>query len=217
MERIERLCAFLDSCRVFADVACDHGYCAEYMLKNRLCESAVISDISEKSLAKAQKLLSEYIAESKCRAVCCDGLEKIDGADEVLIAGIGGAEIIKILQNAYIPEKFVFQPMKNAKDLREYLLQNGCNISCDDLFTDGKKYYFVIKGTRSGDKQSYSETQLEYGKDSLYNPVLKSYIKDELAKKHGYLKRGLSESSKKSVQDDIRFMEEVLREVDRNT
>ncbi|MDE6612965.1 MAG: class I SAM-dependent methyltransferase, partial [Clostridia bacterium] len=124
MERIERLCTFLDNCRVFADVACDHGYCAEYMLKNELCESAVVSDISEKSLAKAQKLLLSYIDREKCRAVCCDGLEKIDGADEVLIAGIGGAEIIKILQNAYIPEKFIFQPMKNAKALREYLLQN---------------------------------------------------------------------------------------------
>ncbi|MDE6105349.1 MAG: class I SAM-dependent methyltransferase, partial [Clostridia bacterium] len=71
MERIERLCAFLDSCHVFADVACDHGYCAEYMLKNGLCESAVISDISEKSLAKAQKLLAPYIAENRCPSVCC--------------------------------------------------------------------------------------------------------------------------------------------------
>ncbi|MDE5722289.1 MAG: class I SAM-dependent methyltransferase [Clostridia bacterium] len=217
MDRIERLCAFLDCCRVFADVACDHGYCAEYMLKNGLCESAVISDISEKSLAKAEKLLSEFTASGKCRAVCCDGLENIDGADEVLIAGIGGAEIIKILQNAYIPEKFIFQPMKNAKALRKYLLQSGCKIICDDLFTDGKKYYFVIKGTRTGGGQSYLKAQLEYGKDSLFNPVLKSYIKEELSKKRGYLMRGLSESAQAEIQDEIRFMEEVLREVDRNT
>ena len=57
MDRIERLCAFLDKCATFADVACDHGYCAKYMLDNGLCERAVISDISEKSMSKARTLL----------------------------------------------------------------------------------------------------------------------------------------------------------------
>ncbi|MDE6613605.1 MAG: hypothetical protein K2K28_03520, partial [Clostridia bacterium] len=79
------------------------------------------------------------------------------------------------------------------------------------------KYYFVIKGTRTGNKQSYVKAQLEYGKDSLFNPVLKSYIREELSKKRGYLKRGLSEGSQTEIKDAIRFMEEVLREVDRNT
>lgn len=149
MDRIEQLCSFLDSCNTFADVACDHGYCAKYMLDSGFCNSAVISDISEKSLSKAQTLLSGYIENGLCRSVCCDGLEKIEDADEVLIAGIGGEEILKILQNAYIPEKFVFQPMKNVKELRAYLLEKSCHITADDVFTDGKKYYFVIKGTRS--------------------------------------------------------------------
>ena len=58
MDRISILCSFLDKCTSFADVACDHAYCAEYMLKNNLCESAFVSDISEKSLSKARKLLS---------------------------------------------------------------------------------------------------------------------------------------------------------------
>ena len=51
MDRIKKLCTYLQPCNIFADVACDHGYCAEYMLKNGLCERAVISDISEKEIA----------------------------------------------------------------------------------------------------------------------------------------------------------------------
>ena len=30
--RIDVLCSLLTKAKVFADVGCDHGYCAEYML-----------------------------------------------------------------------------------------------------------------------------------------------------------------------------------------
>ena len=74
MDRIQIICSYLKPCYTFADVACDHGYCAEYMLKNDLCRKAVISDVSAKSLEKAEKLLSGYIENGRCRSVCCDGL-----------------------------------------------------------------------------------------------------------------------------------------------
>ena len=78
MDRIKTLCSYLDKCETFADVGCDHGYCTLYMLKNGLCRTAVISDISAKCLEKAQKLLKDYISENRVTAVCCNGLEKID-------------------------------------------------------------------------------------------------------------------------------------------
>lgn len=211
MDRIKQLCAHLQPCKTFADVACDHGYCAEYMLKNNLCESAVISDISEKSLSKAQTLLSDYIKNGKCSAVCCDGLEGIDeGADEVLIAGIGGEEIVKILKNAYIPPTFVFQPMKNAETLREYLLSQKCELYYDGIFSDGKNYYFIIKGRRYGKAQSYNKVRLRYGKDSLNNPVFYDYLKEELTKKKNYLTRTMSEQNRLAIEADIAFMQGVL-------
>ena len=101
MDRIKQLCAFLEKCESFADVACDHGYVAQYMLRNGLCKRAVVSDISDKCLSKARNLLSDFINAGTCRAVCCDGLEKIEkDTDFVFIAGIGGEEIIRILKNA---------------------------------------------------------------------------------------------------------------------
>ena len=217
MERINKLCTYLFKCKTFADVACDHGYIAEYMLKNGLCESAVVSDISEKCLKKAEKLLSEYISAGKCRAVCCDGLKEIDrNTDCVMIAGIGGEEIIKILSEGFIPKSFVFQPMKNADALREYLLKNDCFIETDDIFTDGKKYYFVIKG-REGHAKQYTEEELCYGKDSLKNPVFYDYLKEELNKKKSYLKNEMAEESRQTLTKQIKRMEEVLKgEPDRN-
>lgn len=215
MDRITQLCSFLQPCKTFADVACDHGYCAEYMLKNNLCNSAVISDISEKSLSKAQTLLSAYVENGRCRAVCCDGLEGIGESvgeivDEVLIAGIGGEEIVKILKNSFIPKSFVFQPMKNAEELRAYLILKECEITVDDIFTDGRNYYFIIKGKRTGQTKNYHQAQLKYGADSLNNPVFYEYLKGELLKKKSYLTRTMSEESRFFLEADVAFMEGVL-------
>lgn len=211
MDRISQLCKYLDPCTTFADVACDHGYCAEYMLKNRLCESAVISDISAKSLSKAEKLLSRFIENGKCRPVVCDGLEKIEcSIEQVLIAGIGGEEIVKILRNSFIPQSFVFQPMKNAETLRAYLLHNGCTLIKDDIFTDGRNYYFIIKGRRGSANQIYTKAQLAYGRDSLNNPVLKEYLQAELEKKRNYFTREMTETSRAELLKNIKFIEGVL-------
>ena len=125
-KRIETLCSLLGKAKTFADVGCDHGYCSEYMLKNDLCEKAILSDISKGSLAKAEELLAEYIADGRAVSVLGDGFLGVPAdTEEVLIAGMGGSEIVSILSDkkyGFIPKRFVFQPMHDAEKLRRYLI-----------------------------------------------------------------------------------------------
>lgn len=193
MDRINKLCAFLDKCESFADIGCDHGYCTRYMLKNGLCNTAVIADISEKCLEKAQNLLARYIQSGVCRSVCCDGLDGVGVCEQVIIAGMGGEEITAILKRGYIPEKFVLQPMRNTRALREFLLSSGAEITRDTVFTSGGKFYTVIKGVARGNADAYgakiySEAELEYGKE-LTTPAVKEFLISELTKKKEYLSR----------------------------
>ncbi len=211
MDRIKKLCSYLSPCATFADIGCDHGYCTQYMLKNNLCKSAVISDVSFKSLSKAEKLLEKYIASGICSPVCCDGLTKIDrDTDLVLIAGMGGEEIVKILSEGFIPKNFLFQPMHNEADLRKYLINNGCGINYDGIFYSGKKYYFVIKGKRLGMRQSYSPAQLAFGKDSIGTKDLNNMLESELLKTEEYLSRGLSQENRQSLMAKKQFIQGVL-------
>ena len=60
-----------------------------------------------------------------------DGLAPIDHADVSVIAGIGGYEIIKMLNcqnvNSDFERKcdvFVLQPAQNVNELREYIIKN---------------------------------------------------------------------------------------------
>ena len=211
MDRIEKLCSYLDGCKTFADVGCDHGYCTLYMLKNNLCKSAVISDISAKCLEKAERLLSRYITGCKVVSVCCFGLEKVpEDIQQVLIAGMGGDEIVNILKTAYIPASFVFQPMKNAMLLREYLLENGVGIYVDEMFESGKKFYTVIKGAKSGKGKSYTEIQLKYGLD-LGGEATKAYLAEELKKKQSYLERQLNERARDEILKEKIEIERILK------
>ncbi|MGN0807466.1 MAG: tRNA (adenine(22)-N(1))-methyltransferase [Candidatus Coproplasma sp.] len=190
MGRIEKICSYIDSSSTFADIGCDHGYCTLHALKSGKCQSAIIADVSAKSLAKAESLLSGYIGQGRCKSVCCDGLKKIPSdCEQVLIAGMGGMEIIKILTEGFIPERFIFQPMKNAKELRMYLIANGSKITADDIFFDNN-YYFIIKGERSGGTESYSEEELAFGRDSLKNPLFKEFAQEEIEKLSAYNRGG---------------------------
>ncbi len=208
MGRINDICALLSPCETFADIGCDHGYCTQYMLKNGLCKRAYISDISAKSLSKAQELLSEYIKNGSCESICCDGLQGFEVLPEqVLIAGMGGEEIIKILSRG-IPQKFVLQPMKNAPQLRRFLLSRGCKIVRDDIFRDGK-YYFIIKGESTGGTD-YSSMEKQFGRDSFKNPVFSEYLKEEMQKFSGYLSLADTAQSAESLNEKINLYRSAL-------
>ena len=212
MERISYICSKLDECRVFADVGCDHGYCAQYMLKNNLCDRVIISDISAKSLLKAERALAKYAAEGRVTSICCDGLYQGEVADQVLIAGMGGEEIVKILKQGYIPESFVFQPMKNAELVREFLIENGCCLTEDDIFKSGKYYYFIIKGRKSSSSKkisAYGKGEIAFGRNSLKNPVLKEFLEEEIAKLESYLSRPVSEESRAELTQRYKFLKGV--------
>jgi tRNA (adenine22-N1)-methyltransferase len=172
-KRIDLLCSLLAPTTVFADVGCDHGYCTEYMLKNGLCERAIASDISEGSLQKAKTLLAPYIEEGRVTAVLGGGFAGVPSSvGEVLIAGMGGCEIVKILsneENGFLPERFVFQPMLNPEKLRQYLVEQGAVIERDFTFFADGKFYDCIVGRRGkvGEMQEYSELEYEFGRENL--------------------------------------------------
>ena len=147
-----------------------------------MCESAVISDISAQSLNKAENLLKSYIQKGVVTSVCADGLEGINkDVNQVLIAGMGGEEIISILKKSFIPENFVLQPMKNVRAVREFLLEKGAAISVDEPFEFGGKFYYVIKGKNRGKSSIYGGQQLDFGLN-LSGETTRAYILSELKK-----------------------------------
>lgn len=219
-KRIDTLCALLRPAKVFADVGCDHGYCSEYMLKNGLCERAILSDVSKGSLAKAERLLAPYIRSGKAEAVLGDGFYGVPNTvDEVLIAGMGGSEIVHILSHTkygFMPKRFVLQPMHDSEKLRRYLLENGGYIERDYTFQDGKFYEVLVGGKVecAGQLREYTQAELEFGKDNLlempkaFTDRLQKLIKNTKA----YLTQpNLQEESRAALLQKLERLQGVLR------
>jgi tRNA A22 N-methylase len=221
-KRIDTLCSLLEKTDVFADVGCDHGYCSEYMLKNGLCERAILSDISKGSLAKAEALLAPYIRSGKAESVLGDGFLGVPNTvGEVLIAGMGGAEIISILsdkKHGFMPKRFVFQPMHDAEKLRRYILENGGYIARDFTFEDGKFYEVICGGSIEArgqvcGEQPYTEAEYEFGRENLqaYSEAFTKRLKKLISNIEKYLQDpNLQETSRNELVKRKERLEGVL-------
>ena len=100
----KRMEAIIDLCQtlpVTVDVGCDHGYVGLELLRSDKTNHLIACDISKPSLQKAINLLNDNGFTERFSARVGDGLSVINKGekiDQVVIAGMGGMEIIHILQ-----------------------------------------------------------------------------------------------------------------------
>lgn len=209
--------SLLPKCRTLADVGCDHGYFTKYALDNGLCEFAFFSDVSAKSLHKAEVLLKEETAAGRCASIACDGLTGYPYVPEcVLIAGMGGEEIVKILSPVQLPEFFLLQPMKNADKVRRFLLSRGVTVTADFLVQDGK-FYEIIAG-RGWGTDTYTEREILFGRDNLHAPSRDFYemLLREQTKLRAIATRELSLKARREVDEKRKRIEELANEIAKN-
>ena len=167
-KRLEKLVSVLPHCDTLCDVGCDHGYVGIEALARGIASNVIFVDVSAKSLDKArQNCPEEYLPHAKF--ICCDGLGNIE-ADAAIIAGMGGLETMSILDNAkHLPNKLVLQPMRNQRDVRNYLFAQNYEIITDEKFHD-YKFYDVIVALKCDKPTKLTEMELEFGKTNLREP-----------------------------------------------
>lgn len=215
MDRLDVLFELVESGELFADIGCDHGYIAERVLKENKFEKVIISDISKKSLQKAVELLKPY--GDRVTAVVSDGFENIELLpDEVMIAGMGGEEIVKIISNAKsLPKRLVLAPQKNSDKVRELLVNLGYKILKDFTFKDKNKFYDAIKAVEAEEEfEDYSQNEYLYGRDNLKEmpDAFKEKLTIEMNLYRGVLENETaSDLSKAEAKEKIEKLREVLK------
>lgn len=210
-DRLNRIFLFLPNCKVFADIGCDHGYIAKAMIKSNKCQKVIVSDISQKCLEKAIELLGEEISQGVAESVVCDGFNGVVGADLALIAGMGGKEIISILESAKdLPEKLVLQPMKNCPEVRRCVNRLGYKIHTDFVFFSANKYYDLLVLEKGEDH--LTEEEIEFGRTNIREKG-KDFIqriKEEIKKANGYLSANVSEKTRLEITENIKKLEKYV-------
>lgn len=135
---------------IVADIGCDHGWVASEVLRRNIAQEVICSDISKKSLEKAEILLSKSGKKNNAKFIVSDGLTNFDfkkRIDVAIIAGMGAYEIIHILSGKKNVDKvkcFIFQVSTDEYLLRQFLLKNGFFIIYDKMIYDHGHIYHTI-------------------------------------------------------------------------
>lgn len=172
--RLNEIIELCGSAKRIADVGCDHGKVLGELAKKG-AKYLVATDISEPSVRKAGELLNKINFKKFDVRVGngCETLSEKDKLDMIVIAGMGGLEIIDILKNSPIElTNLVLQPQNNVVKLREYLVENNFRIIVDKVVEDKQKFYNILKVKKSDKKYELSAREIQYGKSNLkgYNP-----------------------------------------------
>lgn len=158
---------------VICDVGTDHALlpCRLWLDGER---KLIAADINEGPLLSARQTISHYIGdENAVRLVLSDGLDKIDYADDVIIAGMGGELIARIILGCRFLCKdthFILQPMTKAEVLRRELYKNGFYIEKELAVKDAGRLYVVMSVYYDGQSRETDDTFAYIGKvrDTAY-------------------------------------------------
>lgn len=224
-ERLRAVADFVEDGMVLADIGTDHGYIPITLVQEGRCPRAVAMDINAGPLARAREHIAAAGLSEKIETRRSDGMKELmEGeADCAIVAGMGGALTIKILEESRaVAEKLkilILQPQSELSKVRMYLAEQGYEILAEDMVLEDGKFYPMMK-VRPGNPYTLTQEEASYGKTLLAqrNPVLKMFLQKELETKKNVLreldgKNGEHISRRReSLSEEISCVEEILKQ-----
>jgi len=185
-DRLQCIANLVENCETLADIGTDHAYLPIYLIDNRICKKVIASDVRNGPAKKAQKNINKLGFEDTIEVRIGDGLEviKYNEAETIIIAGMGGIMIARILENgkdiAKTSRDFILQPMTQHFELRNWLKNNNYDIVDEDLCKEEGRIYLILKVNY---KEKNQDDINAYFGEILFNkkhPLLAAYIQKYL-------------------------------------
>ena len=195
------------------DVGTDHAYLPIYLVGEGFSSRALACDINRGPIESAAHNIAAAGLARRIDTFCTDGLHGTEGfdPDNILIFGMGGELIIRILSEApWVKDAgigLVLQPMTRAHLLRRWLLENGFAI-VGETITHEDRYYQTIAARYCGKSEEYTEEELLLGRLNIENnaPNLAGFIEHEIGVWEA-IRRGKSQSANADTRDEDRTLQ----------
>lgn len=198
-KRLETIIERMPDSGCLADIGCDHAYVAIEAVRRGRAARALACDVRKGPLQQAaEHILCAGLA-GKIETRLSDGLEQVapGEADTVLVAGMGGPLMERILQGRLGDfAHFVLSPQSEIPHFRRFLLTEGMQINEETMLIDEGKYYVILNVSQRADAAS-SDSMYVTEEDFLYggrllrrlDPVLKSFLEKEKTRYEGILRQ----------------------------
>ncbi len=205
-DRLRAVVSMVPACETVADIGCDHGKTAVWLLRNGRAKRAVCGDISAPSLEKAGRLAAlEGLSGLVSLRVGSgfDVLEKGE-AEAAVVAGMGGELMASILERGgdRLPAVLVLSCHRDAGVVRKWLAGNGFVIADEDMVLEKGHYYPVIRAEK-GRSAPLTDMEREFGPVLLRKKpaLLKSYVQKRIYQELSV--RGRLEKSSAAQKDAL--------------
>jgi len=205
-QRLSSVASMVTAGNCLADVGTDHGYVPIYLYERNVISHAIAMDVNKGPLEHATLHIAESGMKDAIETRLSDGLAalKPGEADSVVIAGMGGPLIIRIL-SAY-PEvtaslkELILQPQSEIPEVRRWLYEQGYEIIEEHMVFEDGKYYPMFKAVKNPQAEKLTDLEYKFGKISVLGEpsVLKAYLIREIANKQVILEKLKEEATEKS-------------------
>ena len=211
--RLKSLVKYIEKNDNIIDIGCDHALLDIYLIKNKIIDNIIVSDIHENALKAGIDNITKNKLSNSINTRLGNGLEVInesDKIDTILISGMGTSTILNILDNNYLNNinKLILQSNNNHEELRKGVTKLGFYIKAEEYFLDKNKNYINIIFKRGYKK--YSKDELRYGPFLLKDA---NYLNFEIenCKKIKNLIPNMKIKNRLSLNREIRLLNKYLK------
>ena len=185
--RLMAAASFVEQGSTICDVGTDHAYIPIWLVLSGICPKAIAMDVRKGPLSRAKENIEKSGGETKIATRLSDGLLALckKEADTVIIAGMGGILINRILKDGAAHwdtvKHFILQPMTAIEETRKFLSENHFLIQDECLAKEDDKIYHVLSVVR-GEMPITREIDYYIGKRLIKNkdPLLPRYLDGKL-------------------------------------
>ena len=187
--RMQAVMNFVRAGNRVADVGADHGYLSIELIKSGRASKVIATEKNFEPFKILQKNIFDSGFENFIDVRLGDGLKIFSASevDTICVAGMGGALIAKILDDApevvHAARQLILQPMNATKKIRAWLAENDWKIADEDLAESAGIIYEIICAEKNSPEKNFKRES---------SPLLKKFLTQRLEK----LERVLSEMNK---------------------
>lgn len=186
-ERLQAVFRLTEGGVCVADIGTDHAYLPIELVRQGKYQRAIAMDVKKGPLERAKEHIEKEDMAERIELRLSDGMQMLSAeeCDTVVIAGMGGALTIKIMQEGeHIREsvsEWILQPQSELHKVRAFLQEQGYLVVDEDMVFEDGKFYPMMKVVK-GQEHPYDKMELLYGRKLLAkrHPVLIAYLIKEI-------------------------------------
>ena len=200
---------------IVADIGCDHAYTSIYLCQAGIAPRVIAMDVNKGPLQGARAHVEEAGLTEQITIRLSDGLAALapGEADTVLLCGMGGLLMIKILSD--YPEttasmkELILQPQSEVGEVRHFLHKQGYRITKEHILKEDGKFYVMMRAELCAEPQQY-ERECEYLYGKLLLEEKNEVLKEFLCREHR-LRSDVLEALQGQDTENVRLRRETLQ------